>query len=153
MQTFKIAVLITAAMICLGACGNAGAQNKKQNTTGTPYAVVELTAEEFNAKVYDTSLENAEFLGKRPAIVDFSATWCGPCKRLSPILEELAMEYKGKVDIYKVDVDKCRKLAETFNISSIPAMLFIPMEGRYTVKVGSMEKEELEQLVVANCFK
>jgi thioredoxin len=147
MKTFKIAALIMAAMICLGVCGNAGAQNKKQNTTGTPYAVVELTAEEFNAKVYDTSIENAEFLGKRPAIVDFSATWCGPCKRLSPILEELAMEYKGKVDIYKVDVDKCRKLAETFNISSIPAMLFIPMEGEAFMLVGLRNKAELQKKI------
>jgi thioredoxin len=145
MKTFKIAVLITAAMICLGACGNVGAQNKKHNTTGTPYAVVELTAEEFNAKVYDTSLENAEFLGKRPAIVDFSATWCGPCKRLSPILEELAMEYKGKVDIYKVDVDKCRKLAETFNISSIPAILYIPLKGESVMTVGSRGKSQFIQ--------
>jgi thioredoxin len=147
MKTFKIAVLITAAMICLGACGNAGAQNKKQTTAGAPYAVVELTVEEFNAKVYDTSLENAEFLGKRPAIVDFSATWCGPCKRLAPILEELAIEYKGKVDIYKVDVDKCRKLAETFSISSIPAMLFIPMEGEAFMLVGLRNKAELQKKI------
>ena len=147
MKTFKIAALIMAAMICLGACGNAGAQNKKQTTAGAPYAVVELTVEEFNAKVYDTSLENAEFLGKRPAIVDFSATWCGPCKRLAPILEELAKEYDGEIVIYKVDVDKNKPLAKSFEVSSIPAVMFIPLGGEPVMTIGSRDKAKFQEQI------
>ena len=145
MKTLRTAAVTMAMIICLSACGNAGARNKKKATDNTPKAVVELTSGEFNSKVFDTSLDNAKFLGDKPAIVDFSATWCGPCQRLSPILEELAKEYEGKVDIYKVDVDKCRELAEVFKISSIPAMLFIPMQGEAFMLVGLRNKAELQK--------
>ena len=147
MKTLRTAAVTMAVIICLSACGNAGARNKKKVTDNTPKAVVELTSGEFNSKVFDTSLDNAKFLGDKPAIVDFSATWCGPCQRLSPILEELAKEYEGKVDIYKVDVDKCRELAEVFKISSIPAMLFIPMEGEAFMLVGLRNKAELQKKI------
>ena len=147
MKTLRTAAVTRAVIICLSACGNAGARNKKKATDNTPKAVVELTSGEFNSKVFDTSLDNAKFLGDKPAIVDFSATWCGPCQRLSPILEELAKEYEGKVDIYKVDVDKCRELAEVFKISSIPAMLFIPMEGEAFMLVGLRNKAELQKKI------
>ena len=147
MKTLRTAAVTMAVIICLSACGNAGARNKKKATDNTPKAVVELTSGEFNSKVFDTSLDNAKFLGDKPAIVDFSATWCGPCQRLSPILEELAKEYEGKVDIYKVDVDKCRELAEVFKISSIPAMLFIPMEGEAFMLVGLRNKAELQKQI------
>ena len=145
MKTLRTAAVTMAMIICLSACGNAGARNKKKATDNTPKAVVELTSGEFNSKIFDTSLDNAKFLGDKPAIVDFSATWCGPCQRLSPILEELAKEYEGKVDIYKVDVDKCRELAEVFKISSIPAMLFIPMQGEAFMLVGLRNKAELQK--------
>ena len=145
MKTLRTAAVTMAMIICLSACGNAGARNRKKATDNTPKAVVELTSGEFNSKVFDTSLDNAKFLGDKPAIVDFSATWCGPCQRLSPILEELAKEYEGKVDIYKVDVDKCRELAEVFKISSIPAMLFIPMQGEAFMLVGLRNKAELQK--------
>ena len=147
MKTLRTGAVTMAVIICLSACGNAGARNKKKATDNTPKAVVELTSGEFNSKVFDTSLDNAKFLGDKPAIVDFSATWCGPCQRLSPILEELAKEYEGKVDIYKVDVDKCRELAEVFKISSIPAMLFIPMEGEAFMLVGLRNKAELQKKI------
>ena len=147
MKTLRTVAVTMAVIICLSACGNAGARNKKKATDNTPNAVVELTSGEFNSKVFDTSLDNAKFLGDKPAIVDFSATWCGPCQRLSPILEELAKEYEGKVDVYKVDVDKCRELAEVFKISSIPAMLFIPMEGEAFMLVGLRNKAELQKKI------
>jgi thioredoxin len=85
--------------------------------------------------------------------VDFTATWCGPCKRLSPILEELAKEYKGKIVIYKVDVDKCEDLARAFNISSIPALLFIPMEGQPEMIVGLRSKEAYKSDIETKLLK
>ena len=149
MKTLKTAAIALAAIICISACGHAGAREKKK-AADAPKAVVELTAETFNSKVFDTTKETAVFLGDKPAIVDFTATWCGPCQRLAPILEELANEYKGKVDIYKVDVDKCRDLAQAFNISSIPAMLFIPTEGEPFMLVGLRNKEQLKTEIQKN---
>ena len=90
---------------------------------------------------------------EKTVLLDFYADWCGPCKAIAPHLEEIAKEYAGKLYVYKINVDNDPEIANAFNIRGIPTMLFIPMEGRYTVKVGSMEKEELEQLVVENCFK
>ncbi len=136
MKTLKTATAIfIASMICLFTCSSAEAKGK----------VTELTSESFKTTICDITKEDASFLGDRPAIVDFTATWCGPCKKLAPILEELAKEYKGKVDIYKVDVDKCKDLAKAFRISSIPALLFIPAEGAPQMLVGLRDKNTLKQ--------
>lgn len=141
MKNIKIAALVIAAAICMGACGNADAQNKKKADSK---AVTELTTETFQTVVCDIKKPDAKFLGDKPAIVDFNATWCGPCKRLEPILEELAKEYKGKIDVYSVDVDKNKELAEAFKISSIPAMLFIPKDGTPQMLIGFRDKEQLK---------
>jgi thioredoxin len=146
MKTLKVAATVIITAICLCACGNAGARNeKKKDATASEKSVVELTSESFNAKIYDTSKEGSAYLGDKPAIVDFTATWCGPCKRLAPILEELAAEYKGRINIYKVDVDKCRDLAQAFGISSIPALLFIPIDKEPQMLIGLRGKEDLKK--------
>ena len=134
-----------AAMVCasLVACGNAGAKNDKK-TDDSKKAVVELNSEQFNAKVYDMNKEDLVYLGDKPAIVDFTATWCGPCQRIAPILEELAKEYEGQIVIYKVDVDKNKPLARSFNVSSIPAVMFIPVGGEPVMTVGSRDKEKFQ---------
>ena len=97
--------------------------------------------------------EELVFLGDRPAIVDFTATWCGPCQRIAPILDELAVEYDGKIVIYKVDIDKNRDLAKSFNVSSIPAVLYIPLNGEPVMTVGSRDKgkftSEIETLLLS----
>jgi thioredoxin len=84
-------------------------------------------------------------LGDKPTIVDFTASWCGPCQRISPILEELAKEYEGQITIYKVDVDKEKGLAHAFNVSSIPAVLYIPLEGEPVMTVGARGKERFKE--------
>lgn len=138
-NVYKSAALAVVVMIVLASCGNAGAQNDKKAERKVN-AVTELSTDSFNAKVYDMSQEAPVYLGDKPAIVDFTATWCGPCQRIAPILEELANEYAGKIVIYKVDVDKNRELAKAFNVSSIPALLYIPLDGEPVMTVGSRDK-------------
>lgn len=136
---YKTAALAVMVMIALASCGNAGAQNDRK-TENKAKAVTELNADSFKAKVYDMSKEELIYLGEKPAIVDFTATWCGPCQRIAPVLDQLAAEYDGKVAIYKVDIDKNRDLAKAFNVTSIPAILYIPLNGEPVMTIGSRDK-------------
>ena len=136
---YKTAALAVMVMISLASCGNAGAQNDRK-TENKAKAVTELNADSFKAKVYDMSKEELIYLGEKPAIVDFTATWCGPCQRIAPVLDQLAAEYDGKVAIYKVDIDKNRDLAKAFNVTSIPAILYIPLNGEPVMTIGSRDK-------------
>lgn len=142
---YKTALTAIAALLMFAACGNAGAKTaeKKEKTDKN---VVELNSETFNKKVYDLTVEELKYLGDKPAIVDFTASWCGPCQRIAPILEELAKEYKGDIVIYKVDIDKERGLAQAFNVSSIPAVLYIPTgDAEPVMTVGSRNKEKFTE--------
>lgn len=136
---YKTAALAVMVMIALASCGNAGAQNDRK-TEKKAKSVTELNADSFKTKVYDMSKEELIYLGDKPAIVDFTATWCGPCQRIVPILDQLAAEYDGKVAIYKVDIDKNRDLAKAFNVTSIPAILYIPLSGEPVMTIGSRDK-------------
>ena len=93
------------------------------------------------------------YKGDKPAVIDFYATWCGPCKRLSPILEELASEYNGQINFYKIDVDKEQELAAVFGIQSIPMVLLIPKEGKPYVVQGLRPKAELKQAIDSTLIK
>ena len=139
---YKTAITAIAAVLLFAACGNAGAKTTERKGKG----VTELNSETFNEKVYDMTLPELAYLGNKPAIVDFTATWCGPCQRIAPILEELADEYKKDIVIYKVDIDKERGLAEAFNISSIPAILYIPADGSDPIMtIGARGKERFKE--------
>lgn len=111
--------------------------------------VVHITKADFLKKVYDFEKNPDEwkYLGSQPAIVDFYADWCGPCRQLSPVLDELAKEYSGKLTIYKVNVDNERGLATFFGIRSIPTLLFIPMKGKPQRALGALSKTELKGLI------
>lgn len=147
---YKLAAMVAGIVIVLASCGNAGARTEKNSDSQAKSAqaktagVQELNAASFNAKVYDMTIEGLKYLGDKPAIVDFTATWCGPCQRISPILEELAKEYDGRIVIYKVDIDKNRDLATAFNISSIPAIMYIPLNGEPVMTVGARDKEKFK---------
>ena len=93
----------------------------------------------------DEMAKEWRFLGTRPALIDFYASWCGPCQRLSPIIDELAEEYDGKVDIYKVDVDAEEDLARLFKIRSIPTLVYIPLGELPIVELGGKGKGELKE--------
>ena len=112
-------------------------------------ATIHLTKDEFLKRVsnFENNSGRWEFLGDKPAVVDFFAQWCGPCKALSPILEEVSDEYAGKVDIYKVDVDEEEELAMAFNIRTIPTLLFIPMNENPKILVGGLPKNKLKEAI------
>lgn len=123
-------------------------ENKKMKTT-------EMTTAMFKDRVMDFKKmsDKWEFKGDKPAIIDFYATWCGPCKMIAPIVEEIANDYDGKIDVYKVDVDKNEELAAMFGIQTIPTLLFIPMEGKPVTSVGAKLKPELEEMIKQHLLK
>jgi thioredoxin len=101
-----------------------------------------LTTETFKSKIFDYSANKEwNFSGDKPAIIDFYADWCQPCKMVAPVLDELASEYEGKIDIYKVNTEQQQELAAIFNIRSIPSFLFIPREGQPQMAMGALPKE------------
>ena len=107
-----------------------------------------LTKETFLKKVFNFE-DNKEwkFEGDKPCIIDFYADWCGPCKMVAPILEELSEEYKGKIDIYKVDTEAEQVLSAAFGIRSIPSMLFCPGAEQPQMAQGALPKHNLEQII------
>lgn len=107
-----------------------------------------LTKESFIEKIFDfENQKDWDYKGNLPSIVDFYADWCGPCKALSPVLEELAKEYDGKVNIYKINTEEERELASAFGISSIPSILFIPVEGSPQMAQGALPKQNLKEAI------
>ena len=109
---------------------------------------VKLTTEDFKKNVFNYETEKEwKYSGELPAIIDFYADWCGPCKMVAPVLEELAKEYTGKVTIYKVDTEVEQELAAVFDIRSIPTFLFIPKEGRPMMQPGALPKNAFKQVI------
>ena len=108
-----------------------------------------MTSEQFIARVgdYRSNPGSFKFLGNKPALIDFYAEWCGPCKMIAPVLEELSGEYAGKVDIYKVNVDEEEELAMLFGIRSIPTLIFIEKNGTMHRSQGAMGKPQLKDAI------
>jgi len=110
--------------------------------------VQHLTKQDFLEKVYNYETNKEwKYEGDLPAIIDFYADWCGPCKMLSPIIEELAEEYSDKVHFYKVDTEAEQELAGAFGIRSIPSMLFIPNNDKPQMAAGALQKDQLKQVI------
>jgi thioredoxin len=107
-----------------------------------------LTKETFKDKVFNfESNKEWKYEGTKPAIIDFYADWCGPCKMVAPVLEELKDEYGEKLEIYKIDTEAERELSAMFGIRSIPSILFIPMEGQPQMAMGALPKETFKQAI------
>jgi len=111
-------------------------------------ATVKLTSQDFKDKVFNYETEKEwKYKGSLPAIIDFYADWCGPCKVVAPVLEELSKEYEGKLLIYKVDTEAEQELAAVFGIQSIPTFIFINSEGEPAMQPGALPKHVFKQLI------
>lgn len=107
-----------------------------------------LNKDTFKSKVFNFEANKEwKFEGNKPCLIDFYADWCGPCRMVAPILEELAEEYKGKLDIYKIDTEEQRELAGMFGIQSIPSLLFVPSEGKPQMAMGALPKETFKKAI------
>ena len=144
----KKSILIAMAVMVFGLTVNAQEEKKESK-------VQHLTYKEFLKKVWDFEKSPNTFVykGKLPAIVDFYADWCGPCRRVAPIMEKLAEEYDGKLLIYKVNTQNETGLASAFQIRSIPTVLFIPMEGQPMMQVGALPEEGYRQVIEMHLVK
>lgn len=133
--------------VAIASCGNA--QTSKNNTKDKTMKTIELTKADFLTKVsnFETNPTEWKYLGDKPAIIDFYASWCGPCKTIAPILEELAAEYGDNIVIYKVNTEKEQELAAAFGIRSIPSLLFVPMNGQPQMAQGAMPKASFKEAI------
>lgn len=115
--------------------------------------IIYINTAEFKEKIFDFDKnKDWKYNGSKPCIVDFYADWCGPCKKLLPILKDLSEEYKDRIIIYKVNVDNEKRLAEVFGVTSIPALLFCPMNGKPAMSNGYVAKKDLKEMINTNLF-
>ena len=145
---FKVVVFTSVFLI--GSVHVFAQQTQKSgaSVSGEEGKVIHLTKSDFLKKVfnYETSKE-WKYVGDKPCLLDFYASWCGPCRMISPFLDQLAEEYKGKIYIYKINTDQERELAATFGASSIPLLIFIPMNGQPQASRGALPKEDIKKAI------
>ncbi len=139
----RILTLLVAVVMVFAVVAQAPA------TEQSTVKVTHLTKADFLAKVmnYEKNPQEWIYLGDKPCLIDFYASWCGPCKRLAPVLDELAQEYAGEIYIYKIDTEKERELAAVFGVRSIPTLLFCPMGENPQIAQGALPKEQLKEAI------
>ena len=146
-----VLVLIAALTGCKAKAGEttASAENVKTTTNNKQMGAIHLTKETFIEKVanFEANPKEWKYLGDKPCIIDFYADWCGPCKAVAPILEELAKTYDGQIYVYKVNTDEQQELAGAFGIRSIPSLLFVPMDGKPQMSVGALPKAQMVEAI------
>lgn len=153
MKSFKIVPLIVFFSLLVSMSYAVDNQKNNSSSSASETVVKNITKADFLKLVmnYEKNTKEWKFEGTKPCIIDFYADWCGPCRITSPILEELAAEYKGKIDIYKVNVDKERELSQVFGISGIPAFLYCPLNGKPSMTSGiAKDKEQTKKMFIDN---
>ena len=150
MRSLKSLLMVVVALI-LVSC-SMSAKPEKNETEKVPSAqgeVIVFNKADFLSKVYNYEKNQTQWVyeGNKPAIIDFYADWCGPCKKVSPILKELAAQYKDDIVIYKINVDNEKELASAFGIQSIPTLLFIPKTGKPQIAQGALSKEQFVEQI------
>lgn len=146
----KIIVMILFASLFITSCDSQTKNNSKETTkTENKMKTIHLTKAEFLEKVanYEANPQEWKYLGDKPALIDFYADWCGPCKAIAPVLEELAAEYDGQVYIYKINTEQEQELAAAFGIRSIPSLLFVPMDGQPQMAQGALPKPQMKEAI------
>ena len=143
------------ALFTLALCILFGAASFAQEETKVETKVKQLTYSEFIKTIWDFEKNNGTFIykGELPAVIDFYADWCGPCRRVSPIMEKMAKEYDGKLLVYKVNVDNEKQLASVFGVRSIPMVLFIPVKGQPMAQTGAMTEQQYRQVIEKELLK
>ena len=144
--------IILSGLLLVGAltlCAQSKKVNNNQTNTIKKMGTIHLTKTEFLTKVanYEKNPTEWKYVGDKPCIVDFYASWCGPCKMIAPILEDLAKEYEGQIYIYKVNTEEEQELAGAFGIRSIPSLLFCPMHGAPQMAQGALPKDSFKQAI------
>ncbi|HRZ98617.1 MAG TPA: thioredoxin [Paludibacter sp.] len=145
----SLMLIIIAVTACAGKSKENNNEVNKTTNEVKKMGTIHLTKAEFITKVanYDANPTEWKYLGDKPCIIDFYADWCGPCKTIAPILEDLAKEYDGQIYIYKIDTEKEQELAAAFGIRSIPSILFCPMGENPQMAQGAMPKEAFKNAI------
>ncbi len=144
-KVFLLASLMLLGIVNYACAGSQKSDNAEAKDDG---GVVVLNKEKFKTDIFD--YENAtewSYKGDKPAIIDLYADWCGPCRKVAPIMKELAKDYEGKIIIYKVNVDKEKELASLFNARSIPLFVFIPVDGEPQFLNGAADKDTYKKII------
>lgn len=137
---------LVVAMVFISSFAGEPAKPEAKANPASP--VIHLTNETFKQQVFNYEINRDwKYAGTKPAVVDFYANWCGPCRMISPILEEIAGEYNGKIIVYKVDTEKERLLSQNLGIQSLPTILLIPAQGQPRVIMGALPKDQLVKAI------
>ena len=136
--------ILTSLVLLFAFLGTSYAQNKPEEST-----VIQMNRQMFLDKVFDytTGATEWKYKGEKPAVIDFYATWCGPCRMIAPILKDLAKEYGDSIVIYKIDTDKEKELSGAMGIQSLPTIVFIPKSGQPQVIIGAADKATFRRAI------
>ena len=147
-RVFSLTTLLKLFLLTSISAGNPVNTVKEGDNGDSKVTVINMTNDMFKQLVYNYE-KNKEwkYEGTKPAIIDFYATWCPPCRELSPLVEQIAHQYSGKIVVYKIDTDKEKLLSQMLGISGLPTLLFIPLKGKPQASMGFIPKEAIVKTI------